>query len=219
MDGGPDEKSAAGSSQGLTARRGVRTLGERPRNRGRGPATDPADPRASARSGRCAGRASRVARACGVGGRPGSGGAVVSTAQGTLPTEEWKERARKRVPDSTAICRHRTAHRHRVVHGARDDGGRAIQKRRRSDESLILAQDQRWRRALRMQVARARRPLRRRPGQWRTGEEHVPDLSRSGGYPSERGVNTAYAPRGAPRGVKPVRRWGRGVRRISWLVG
>ena len=50
-------------------------------------------------------------------------------------------------------------------------------------ESLILAQNERWRRGLGMQVERefvpSSRKVRRRGGEWRKGEEHVGNLSQS----------------------------------------
>ena len=56
-------------------------------------------------------------------------------------------------------------------------------------------------------------------GEWRTGEEHVADLPRRGGYPPEMAANTAYGCRTAGLAKKAAMRAGRGLRPISWLAG
>eukprot|EP01026_Neomeris_dumetosa_P026329 TRINITY_DN2151_c0_g2_i6.p3 TRINITY_DN2151_c0_g2~~TRINITY_DN2151_c0_g2_i6.p3 ORF type:complete len:141 (-),score=4.98 TRINITY_DN2151_c0_g2_i6:153-575(-) len=58
-------------------------------------------------------------------------------------------------------------------------------------ESLILAQDERWRRAQHMQVEREARF--RSSGEWRTGEQHVTDLPQRAGQQLETIANTAQA--------------------------
>eukprot|EP00828_Plagiopyla_frontata_P018839 TRINITY_DN240_c0_g1_i5.p4 TRINITY_DN240_c0_g1~~TRINITY_DN240_c0_g1_i5.p4 ORF type:complete len:122 (-),score=4.05 TRINITY_DN240_c0_g1_i5:776-1141(-) len=56
-------------------------------------------------------------------------------------------------------------------------------------ESLILAQDERWRRGLGMQVERERYSSEYLV-EWRTGEQRVGNLPLSLGQPRETGINT-----------------------------
>ncbi len=57
-------------------------------------------------------------------------------------------------------------------------------------ESLILAQDKRWRCASYMQVEREARACSR--GKWRTGEYNIGNLPLGGGQQRETSANTPY---------------------------
>ena len=57
-------------------------------------------------------------------------------------------------------------------------------------ESLILAQDERWRRASYMQVEREARAC--SSGKWRTGEYNIGNLPLGGGQQRETPANTPY---------------------------
>ena len=68
---------------------------------------------------------------------------------------------------------------------------------RDSLESLILAQNERWRRGLGMQVERERRKSQQwdgSPVERRTGEYKVGNVPSGGGQLRETGANTAYVP-------------------------
>ena len=85
-------------------------------------------------------------------------------------------------------------------------------------ESLILAQDKRWRRALRMQVERWSLSGGHSGG--RVSNTYV--TCREVGDTGPKGPLIPHVAAGDARQAKVPRKWcrfGRGVRPISWLVG
>ena len=84
-------------------------------------------------------------------------------------------------------------------------------------ESLILAQNERWRHGLGMQVERT--VFRKRDGQWRKGEERVSNLPCGPEQPRETGINAGYGCPSIDGRTKGAIRRGMGSRPISLLAG
>ena len=80
-------------------------------------------------------------------------------------------------------------------------------------ESLILAQNERWRHGLGMQVERT--VFRKRDGQWRKGEERVSNLPCGPEQPRETGINAGCGYLSSDGCTKGAIRRGMGSRPIS----